>query len=301
MKKRLELISFIGVFLCIFGVSTPSIAADALSIGKAIQDVSSLMVGFPILDITSVPAHAVVAMEQEFIRMRTEIENEVKNQIKERISVAKDKSQNEIDTMLSKVQIPSKEMIENVSEGIVGKGIGDGKGEIEKDAEKTTYDLSMQQQANWTSSAGSLADKDAYEKKRAYIEQEQAIRMLGTVGVLRKNIEEKLMGNEGLIKQMASHYEESDAKKDLGQNEKAPSSFEHALDDYKTVEKTNDYNQVLRQYALKGLVYDQLLSLEQQVMGLRLQAIAGRAAQDMGVLSDKLETNSQQDETTVGQ
>ena len=60
-----------------------------LSIGKVISDVSSLMVGWPVLDLASVPAHAIVSIEQEFIRMRTEIEDETKQQIKERLSATK--------------------------------------------------------------------------------------------------------------------------------------------------------------------------------------------------------------------
>jgi hypothetical protein len=273
-------------------------------ITEVLKDAQDIMKGVPILDITSVPAHAVVAVEQEFIHLRTDVEDELKNLIKERITVTKDKNKQEIDTKMAKVKIPSKEANKAVAEGIVGKGIGDDKGEIEKDGEKSTYDLAMQQQANWTSAAGSLNAQEEYEKKRAYIEQEQAIRMLGTVGVLRKNIEKKLLCSDGPMQKLASNYEQSDAKKDLDPNGKAKKSTdvtENALDEYKMVEKTNDYNQVLRQYAFNGLVYDQLLSLEQQVLGLRLQAVAGKSAQDMDTLSDKLTTNKQQDEAVADQ
>ena len=115
---------------------------------------------------------------------------------------------------------------------------------------------------------------------------------------MRKNIEEKLLGGDGPIKQLDSNYQQSDAKKDLDPNGKSAGSGENALDSYKTVEKTNDYNQVFRQYALNGLVYDQMLSLEQQVLGLRLQAVAGKNAQNMKPLSDKLDINTQSDEAS---
>ena len=305
MKKSLKLMGMIGITfsLMMFQTSVPAhaenVAKTGVKIHEVINDIKGLMKGWPILDVTSVPAHAVVAIEQEFIRMRTEIEDELKNQIKERITATKDNQGNKIDTKLSNAKVPSQSANESVSEGIVGKGLEKGdKGEIEQDAEETTYDLSMQQQANWTSSAGSLGAKEEYAKKRAYIEQEQAIRLLGTIGVLRKNLEEKLLGQDSPIKQLEANYGKSDAKKDLDPQGKSGSSGKNALDSYKTVEKTNDYNQVFRQYALHGLVYDQMLSLEQQVLGLRLQAIAGKNAQDMNPLTDKLDINTQSDEAS---
>ena len=298
MKKSLKFVGVLGVVCSLLVMPQVSFAGNSggsgvLSIGKVISDIGGLMVGYPVLDLASVPAHAIVSIEQEFIRMRTEIEDETKQQIKERLSVTKNNVGQTIDTQLSEVKILSEEANKLVSEGIAGKGIiVNGKGEIEADAEKETFDLAIQQQANWTSAAGSLRSMEEYKAKRAYIEQEQAIRLLGTVGVLRKKIQDQLMCQKsGPLKHLDSNYEQSDAKKDLDPNR-----------GNKTVEKTNDYNQVFRQYAFNGLLYDQFLSLEQQLLGLRLQAVAGQKAQNMTPLSDKLETKSQSDEaeTEVG-
>ena len=306
MKKCLKTIGLICMTCSLLMVSPVSfggtnVVQKGVAIGQVISDISGLMQGFPILDITSVPSHAVVAMEQEFIRMRTDVENEVKNQIKGRITATKNNVGQVLDTQMSNAKILSNEANKLVEEGIVGKGILMGeKGEIEKDAEKSTFDLSMQQQANWTSAAGSLRAKDAYAKKRAYIEQEQAVRLLGTIGVLRKNIKDNFLGENGPMKQLADNYEKSDVKKDLDPAQKGEASGENALNNYQTVAKTNDYNQAFRQYAFNGLVYDQLLSLEQQILGLRLQAIAGKSAQDMSPLSDKLDVNAQADEAKAG-
>ena len=287
MKKNLKLT---GIIICSLVLMCQPVEASKstdglVSIGQVQNDVSGLMGGWPVLDFISVPSHAIVAIEQEFIRMRTEIENEVKTQIKERLSATKNNIGQQIDTKLSAIEIPSSEANKAVSEGLVGEGVPvDGKSEFKKDAEKTTYDLSIQQQENWTSAAGSLAEKEKYAQKRAYIEQEQAVRLLGTIGVLRKNIQEKLLGEKGVMKQLECNFNKSDAKKDLEPQGGG------------AVEKTNDYNQVIRQYAFNGLVYDQLLSLEQQILGLRLQAIAGRSAQNISPLSDKLEMSQQSDE-----
>lgn len=280
-----------------------TVSETGMKIDKAIENLKDLMVGIPIVDVTSIPAHAVIAMEQEFIRMRTEIENEVKNQIKDRMSAKKDNKGNEIDTKLSNVKIPSKEANEAVAEGVVGDGFRRGGrdiGEIEKDAKETTYDITMLQQANWTSSAGSVQAREEYAERRNYLEQEQVIRVLGQISETRKNIAEKLLcGLSGPIKHLRTNYDESDAKKDLDPKAKSAKSSDVALDEYNKVEKTNDYNQVLRQYAFNGLVYDQMLSLEQQILGLRLQAVAGQKAQRMNPLTDKLEVVSQKDEAGV--
>jgi len=279
-----------------------------VAIGKAVKMFSSLGAGIPVLDITSVPAHAVVATEQEFIRLRTEIEEETKDKIKERLSVTnlpktsfgysnlteKAKSgisaslmggmrrfaPGTVDAKLSYVGIQSKDANSAVEEGIVDKGIeiSGGKYEIEEEGKKDTYDLAAIQQANWISTKGSLDEKEAYAKKRQYIQQEQAIRMLALAVVLRKNVEDKVMCPiNGPIGKAKTNYDKSDTKKDL---------------DGKTgkVEKTNDYNQSLRQYAYYGLIYDQLLSLEQQVMGLRLQTKGGRYVQSARPITDLTES-----------
>lgn len=285
------------------------------NIGKAMQLLGEISAtGIPVLDITSVPAHAVVAVEQEFIRMRTEMEHEVKKQIKERISVKYDprsgkgigggsglgkdgfgsdaskagKKQNrrEVDAKLSRIEIKADEAIDPVAEGIAGKGVklANGKTEIELEGETTTYELALNQQANWTSAAGSVESREAYENRRRYIEQEQAIRMLAAASVLRSNVQNTLTNGDSPVDKSNATYDDSDAKKDLSSKGGK-------------VENTNDYNQTLRQYAYHGLVYDQLLSLEQQVVGLRLQAKAGKQTQSMSPLTDKLTINGQADPT----
>lgn len=308
MKKSLKSLPLM-IVLSVLALSHPGYASSdsgnaLVNISKAISDISDLTVGYPIADVTSIPAHAIVSIEQEFIRLRTEIENEVKNQIKERMSAKKDNKGNEIDTKMSNVKIPSEEANKAVAEGVLGDGFhrgGRDVGEIEEDAKKTTYDITMLQQANWTSSAGSSMAKEAYTERRAYIEQEQVIRLLGQISEMRKHISEKLLcGQDGPIKHLRENYDKSDAKKDLAPEGKSAKSTEDvALDDYKKVEKTNDYNQVFRQYAFNGLLYDQMLSLEQQLLGMRLQAVAAQKAREMMPLKDKLEVVSQLDEAGV--
>lgn len=235
---------------------------------------------WPVLDVTSIPTHAIVATEQEFIRLRTEVENEVKGQIRERISVPKKKidgMMKDVDAKLSNIEIETGGITGEAGEGMVGKGKDD---EIIKDGGKTTYELAQEQQKDYTSSAGTMNEKEAYLQQRKYTEQEQAIRMLALAAVLRKNVTDTV---GSVVGDVESKYDESDAKKDLDpQNSK------------KTVEKTNDYNQTLRQYAHHGLAYDQLLSLEQQVLGLRLQAKAGLYEQGTTPLSDTLDVKGQQ-------
>ena len=53
-----------------------------------------------------------------------------------------------------------------------------------------------------------------------------------------------------------------------------------------TVAENSDYNQSLRQYAYNGLVYDQLLSLEQQILGLRVQVKATKQIRNAEPLTD---------------
>ena len=109
MKKSLKLMGMIGITFSVMMFQMPAqaenVARTGVKIHKVIDDIKGLMKGFPILDVTSVPSHAVVAIEQEFIRMRTEIEDELKNQIKERITALKDNKGNKIDTKLSNVEV----------------------------------------------------------------------------------------------------------------------------------------------------------------------------------------------------
>ena len=271
----------------------------AANIQKVMDMLKKLGSGVPILDVTSVPAHAVVATEQEFIRLRTEFEDEVKKQIKERVSVkykpiktgpntpAK-RSKEKLDAKLSKVEINSKDANKSVEEGITGKGVklANGKMESEYEGETSTYDLTIVQQANWVSGAGDIEGREKYENRRRYIEQEQAIRLLAAAAVLRNNVSQNLLGSgNSPIDKANAEYEISDSKKDL--------SGKGGM-----VEVTNDYNQSLRQYAYQGLVYDQLLSLEQQIVGLRLQTKAGKYAQGMDPLTDKLGVDGAKDPTT---
>ena len=270
----------------------------AANIQKVMEMLKKLGTGVPILDVTSVPAHAVVATEQEFIRLRTEFEDEVKKQIKERVSVKykpittgpntpSKRSNEKLDAKISKIEIKSKCANESVEEGIAGKGVklSNGKMESEYEGETSTYDLTINQQANWVSGAGDIAGREAYENRRRYIEQEQAIRLLAAAAVLRSNVSENLLNEENSpVSKANCVYNDSDAKKDL--------SGKGGM-----VEVTNDYNQALRQYAYHGLVYDQLLSLEQQIIGLRLQTKAGKYAQGMDPLTDKLGIDGQKDPT----
>ena len=309
MKKYLKYALLVGCALLMS--TTVSAASDikwsakevssshvnkGVTIAKAMKMLVNLGAGVPILDVTSVPAHAVVATEQEFIRLRTEIEDETKKQIKERVSVkhrpdkipgGSVKLKDKVDAKLSRIDIQSKKANKSVEEGIAGKGVelSNGKTESEYEGETSTYDLTINQQANWVSGAGDIEGREKYENRRRYVEQEQAIRLLAAAAVLRNNVSENLMkAGESPIEKANTVYEKSDAKPDL--------SGKGGM-----VEVTNDYNQSLRQYAFQGLVYDQLLSLEQQIIGLRLQTKAGKYAQGMDPLTDKLDIDGQKDPT----
>ena len=235
---------------------------------------------WPVLDVTSIPTHAIVATEQEFSRLRTEVEKDVKGQIREKLSVPKKKingMMKEIDAKLSNVEVKTCGITEKAGDGMVGKGKDE---EIIKDGGKTTYALAQEQQKDYTSSAGTMNEKEAYLQQRKYTEQEQAIRLLALATVLRKNVLDTV---GSVIDDVDSKYNESETSKDLDPNNKK-----------KTVEKNNDYNQTLRLYAHHGLAYDQLLSLEQQILGLRLQTKGGLYEQGTTPLSDVLDVKGQQ-------
>ena len=132
--------------------------------------------------------------------------------------------------------------------------------------------MAVGEQDNLTSSAGSIQSREAYDAKRRYDEQERAIRMLSQAIVLRKSVSEQL---PKLVESLQETYDKSDAAK----NVKAVG----------TVTENSDYNKELRQYAYNSLIYDQLLSLEQQLIGLRLQVQGYQKMQGLAPLTDQLD------------
>lgn len=272
MMKNLKYICLMGILLSA-GVA---MASDVNPVKASLQlyKMARKSSALPVLDVTSVPAHAVVAMEQEFLRLRSEREKELKKKIKNRISTEKNwdgTAQNKEDTPVgsqqSNVYMPSGFITESVEKGIVPDS-----DKIKEDGQKSVVELSVKQQDNWTSSAGTLESKMAYDAARKKTEQEQAIRMMAEALVARKNLDESL---KEIAKKAGENYDMSEAAKNLD-NKKG------------TVSAKSDYNHALRQYAMSALVYDQLLSVEQQIVGLRLQARAGKYAQGLEPISDRL-------------
>ena len=96
--------------------------------------------------------------------------------------------------------------------------------------------------------------------------------MLSQAIVLRKSVSEQL---PKLVESLQETYDKSDAAK----NVKAVG----------TVTENSDYNKELRQYAYNSLIYDQLLSLEQQLIGLRLQVRGYQKMQGLAPLTDQLD------------
>ena len=91
-------------------------AQKGMQLTQGLDALSSMAEGWPILDFTSVPTHAIVAIEQDFIRMRTDLEDELKLDIKNRLSAEKDKFGNFVDTNLQKVKIDIDQTIAPVKE-----------------------------------------------------------------------------------------------------------------------------------------------------------------------------------------
>ncbi len=242
-------------------------AQKGMQLTQGLDALSSMAEGWPILDFTSVPTHAIVAIEQDFIRMRTDLEDELKLDIKNRLSVEKDKFGNFVDTNLQKVKIDIDQTIAPVKEGLVTVDET-----LKKAGQTETYKLAVGEQDNLTSSAGSIQSREAYDAKRRYDEQERAIRMLSQAIVLRKSVSEQL---PKLVESLQETYDKSDAAK----NVKAVG----------TVTENSDYNKELRQYAYNSLIYDQLLSLEQQLIGLRLQVQGYQKMQGLAPLTDQLD------------
>ena len=273
--------------------------------------------GWPVLDFTSGPAHVLIYTAQLSLQRQSEKTKDVKMDIRKRISVRKkkkdstgsgeDENENEndtktedkedksksnkdwyyydletgvkkekgekIDSKLSKIKIDTSCITDELGGGVVGKGVDDI---ITKQGNQSSQELVDAQQDDYISDAGTMESQALYEQKRKYREQEQAIQMIAYAATVRKNVDD-MIGE--VVDKIRGKYESSDVKKDLDPESKK-----------KKVEKTNDYNQVLRQYAYYSLVYDQMLSLEQQIIGLRLQAKGALAEQRSNVLSDVLET-----------
>jgi len=242
-------------------------AQKGMQLTQGLNALSSMAEGWPILDFTSVPTHAIVAIEQDFIRMRTDLEDELKLDIKNRLSAEKDKFGHYVDTNLQNVKIDINQTIAPVKEGLVTVDET-----LKKAGQTETYKLAIGEQDNLTSSAGSIQAREAYDAKRHYDEQERAIRMLSQAIVLRKSVSEQL---PKLVESLQATYDKSDAAK----NVKATG----------TVTENSDYNKELRQYAYNSLIYDQLLSLEQQLIGLRVQVQGYQKMQGLAPLTDQLD------------
>ena len=300
----------VGVAVCM------TASGEALGKGLGAAGIAKTIAvgGWPVLDFTSGPAHVHIYTTQNLLRRQSKQTKEKKMDIRKRVSVRKkdknktgsendeetenntetdtekSKSNNDwyyydletgvrkekgekIDSKLSKIKINSCDITDKVGDGVVGTGVDDI---ITTQGNKTAQQLADAQQNNYVSAAGTMAEQVLYEQKRRYVEQEQAIQMIAYATTVRQNVKDKI---SDVVDETRGHYEASDVKKDLDPESKKDK-----------VEKTNDYNQVLREYAYYSLVYDQLLSLEQQIMGLRLQAKGALAEQRATALSDVLES-----------
>ena len=228
---------------------------------------------WPMLDITSIPTHAIVSFEQEFLNMKTQMETEAKKAVQGAIAGEATQSVKTLwgmgpDRMVGNVMSDVKIAVEDV-DNLVGEGVADVT-EVAKAGKETTYALMMQEQAAYTSGAGTMAGKEEYMKTRNYTEQEQAIRMLTQAVIVRKNVADKV---PQVVQSMNAQYKSS-VGGDLASG---------------GGESDNNENVAWRQYAAQGLAYDQLLSLEQQILGLRLQAKGGSYEQKLKPLRDNLD------------
>jgi len=298
MKKSFKYLLMAGLVVGLatsesaWASSSISYTSDTVDAVKAAETLAKLSSGvWPVIDITSTPAHAVVAIEQKLIRKRTGMESEVKDAIRRRLSLdwkkpiggeittegttKKDEESEEtgkstkpkrVDGKLSKVKIKTEEATGNAEGGLVGEGAD---GEVKDDGKTSTRDLSEKQREGYVSSAGSLSDQEKYELQRQYQEQEEAIRMLALASALRSSIDGKLMP---MMEAAEDHYNKTATKEDLDPKNKKPNVKSKKLEEA-------DQNQAIRDYTYYSVIYDQLLSLEQQVIGLRLQAKGGLAEQ----------------------
>ncbi len=266
MKNCIKRILLTGVVISTLSVNTATFAQGS-SLGAAIALMTALSPGLPVFDFTSVPAHTIVHTEQALIQEITKQEAEIKKQIKDRVSKTVGPDGQQVDAKLSAVKINSAETNQAVAEGLIAKSEA-----IEQDAKTTPYELAKEQMENMTSRAGTLTSKEAYAQKRKYDEQEQNIRLLSEVLALKGGIDEKLKETKESLKRTYSS-----------------TTVESNLSGGGTVAEGSDYNQSLRQYAYNGLVYDQLLSLEQQILGLRVQVKATKQIRNAEPLTDVLE------------
>ncbi|MBR6412469.1 MAG: hypothetical protein IKS41_04845 [Alphaproteobacteria bacterium] len=309
-------------YMLLAGVAVSMTTTSNVALGKGLGAagiVETLLVGvLPVFDVTSVPAHYLVVGTQLALQHQSEETKEKKMDIRKRIAVRKkdknktggssdgesgsetesntenksEKSKSnkdwyyydlethvqkekgeKVDSKLSKIEINSCSITKKVGEGVVGKGVDDI---IITQGNKTAQELANAQQDAYVSAAGTMEEQALYEQKRKYTEQEQAIQLIAYAATVRETVKDKI---GEVVDETRGHYEASDVKKDLDPESKK-----------KVVEKTNDYNQALREYAYYSLVYDQLLSLEQQIMGLRLQAKGALAEQKATALSDVLKS-----------
>ena len=251
-------------------------AAYAAFMARAIANMQ-----FPNTDLTSIPTHVIVSLEQDFKSLKTEIEADLKDSIRNRISAVEDSltgAKNKVDANISNLKLQTSEISKNLGQGLVGEGkTVDGQPEIKAEGGKSTLELTLKQQENYTSDAGSRKAMEEYQKKRLYNEQQQAIRMLAMAVVMRKNATEQIPATIEIIQK---RFEESTA----AENTSAGGG---------TISEDANLNKSWRQYAYNGIAYDQMLSLEQQAIGLRLQAKGGRYSQQLEPLADKIEVKGQ--------
>jgi len=248
---------------------------------------------WPVIDITSIPAHAVVGIEQKLIRKRTRVEDDLKDDIRRRLSLDKkkvlttesssdsgsdagesggtegsgeDNDPKRVDGKLSKIQLNTCGATDNVEGGLVGEGTDK---EVTKDGKETTTKIAEKEREGYTSAAGSLSEQEKYALKRQYQEQEEAIRVLALAVALRSSIDEKL---KPMMDAAEGHYNKTFTKEDLDQKNKKENVKSKKYEEA-------DQNQAWRDYTYFSVIYDELLSLEQQVVGLRLQARGGLSEQ----------------------
>ena len=282
MSVKFKMLFLLGGLLLGAGVAraeraTKELTPQDLAIGAAAfsQYVSqSASAIWPMLDITSIPTHAIVSFEQEFLNMKTQAETEAKKAVQSAIAGESTQTvatifgmgpDRAVGNVMSDVKIPA----DNVN-NLVGTGVVGVSDTVTKAGQQTTHAITITEQRNYTSDAGSMAGKEEYMKTRSYTEQEQAIRMLIQAVIVRKNVAEKV---PAVVQEMNQQYQ-SAINGDLSSG---------------GGESPNNENVAWRQYAAQGLAYDQLLSLEQQILGLRLQAKGGAYEQKLKPLRDKLD------------
>ena len=187
-----------------------------------------------------------------------------------------------IDAKLSKIRIRSNEVTDIAGEGIAGMGVDNI---IRTQGNTSAQKLFDAEQGKYVSAAGTEEEQERYELLRQYNEQEQAIQMIGYAATVRQNVADTI---EEMVDRVEENFKKSGDKKKCD-NGCVKWDLDPKNKDTK-VHKNTDYNQVLRQYAYYSLVYDQMLSLEQQIIGLRLQVRGAASEQKASVLSDMLES-----------